>query len=149
MSFTLGIDDKDLRDLERNLLIFGQAGRKASFRGRIKTAHRIEKAAKRRVPVDEGILRNSIHVEWEEGPQTAVVGLLAPTAAKDEVAVLTDEPYATRQEFEHEGRAERRRGGVVIQQSSVSKKGYMRKSAAENAANVARDVADELRKALR
>lgn len=149
MSFTLGIDDSDLRKLERNLLIFGQAGRKASLRGRIKTAHRIEKAAKRRVPVDEGTLKNSIHVDWEEGPASVAVGLLAAGAARDEVAVLTDEPYATRQEFEHEGRAERRRGGVVIQASSVSKKGFMRKSAAENRANVARDVADELKKALR
>ena len=144
---TLTIQPKGLKDLQREVQRLGEAGRRASLRGRFIGASIVAGTAKIRAPRDTGQLRQTIHAEKDEGgPVSRLVSLFDPFATRDEVAVVADTVYATRQEFEHEGRKERRRGKTIIKADPTSRKHYLGGSAHDHAGDIVAAVARELRR---
>lgn len=122
------------RELERGFLKAGNAVREASRRGRVRTARRVERTAKRKAPVQHGTLRGSIHVEEDGGPRVSFLASLSLASALDEVAVVVPEdvPYGRRREFEN--------------LKNPDRVGYMRKAVAEHTNDLADDVGAEIRK---
>lgn len=150
MPLTMSIDTSELRKLERQMARVGMRGRQASFRGRRKAATTIVRFQKRAAPVDQGILRNSIFVEAKMGPRSSSLTTLVTGASVDTVETIAATEYATRQEYEHEGRKERilyrSRTRVVVKADPTSKKGYMRKTAWRHRREIVNQVAAEFRR---